>query len=93
MQKFVAVFETLRAFFFFFKKKKGFLTSESFPAVLRTARLRHAVLIKVLTFEPSFLRPAAVIIPGSDWLALIQISIQICEQLPAALISRINSDP
>lgn len=72
MQNFVAVFETLRAFL-----NKGFLTFESFPAVLRTALFRQAVLIKVLTFEPSFLRPAAVVIPGSDWSALIPISIQI----------------
>lgn len=72
MQKFVAAFETLRAFF-----KQAFRTFETFPAVLRTTRFRHTVLIKVPPFEPSFLRPAAVIIPGSDWPALIQISIQI----------------
>lgn len=72
MQKFVAVGGFL---------KKGFHTFESFPAVLRTARFRNAVLIKVVMFEPSLLGPAAVIIPGCDWPASIQISIQIWEQL------------
>lgn len=69
MLKFVAVFETLKAFF-----SRGFRSSQTVPG---TRRSRHTALIKILTFEPSFLRLSATIILGSDWPTLIQINIQI----------------
>lgn len=69
------LFSKASKLFFFFPK--GFLTFQSSRTVPGTRRSRHAVLTKILPFEPSFLRPSAVIILGSDWPTLIQINIQI----------------
>lgn len=71
MQKFVAVFETLKAFL------KRFSCFSKFSNSPGDKTLSSRCFNKILTFEPSFLRLSAVIILGSDWLTLIQINIQI----------------